>query len=167
MSENNKIKKPETDDYANYSDIMSYEEYLAFMEDYSADTPALLCSANSHTEVAMLEAVLKSNNIPVIIKRRNAGDAMMVYMAMSSTQADLYVPSKLLEEAEMLLSDVIDCEEDAEADEDFLEYAEQKNFKRSDNARRFIFVVFFLPIIIVIAFALLNIFRGDFISILW
>ena len=46
------------DDYANYRDIMSQKEYEEFMEDYSADTPALLCSANDHTEAARLEALV-------------------------------------------------------------------------------------------------------------
>ena len=49
----------------------------------------------------------------------------MVYMAMSSTQADLYVPSKLLEEAKMLISAEMGGTEDSEPDEEFLEYIEQ------------------------------------------
>lgn len=152
MSKNSNSQTP--DDYANYKDIMSEKEYEAFMEDYSADTPSLLCSASGHTEVAMLEALLKSNNIPVIVKWRNAGDALMVYMAMSSMQADLYVPSKLLEDAKILLPSKVDDLQDTESDKDFLDYAEQKKSERSNNAKKIILLVFILPIVAVILYVL-------------
>jgi len=146
MSKHPETKKP--DDYANYRDIMSEKEYEEFMEDYTADTQALLYSAIGHTDAALVDALLKKNNIPAIIKWRDAGDALMVYMAMSSTQADFYVPSKLLEEAETLLFSEMDNLQDAEPDEEFLEYAEQKAAKGRSNAKKIILLVFTLPLAI-------------------
>jgi len=142
--------------------IQEQKEYLAAMNTFVTDTPVFLCSSNNHTETVLMEATLKSNHVPVMINRRNAGDALMVYMAMSSTQADLYVPSKLYEKAKMLLSAEVDRVEDTEPDEDFLEYAEQTNLTRRSNAIAFVFLLYVLPIIVAVAFVLWSIARGDF-----
>jgi len=143
--------KDNIDDYEEYRDILDYKEYLEFKKQQSADTPAFLCSANSNMEVNILESLLKSNNIPVLVQWRNGGDALMVYMAMSSSGADLYVPSKLLEKAKTLLSNMqvsADTTDSKDEDNDFSEYAKRKNIERSTNAKN---LVILLVAIIVIS----------------
>jgi len=134
------------DDYEEYSDIMDYEEYTEFMEHINADTPALLCSVSSNAEAVVLESLLRSNNIPVMTKWRNGGDALMIYMAMSSMGADLYVPSKLLDEAMGLLSDNSDNIDEIDPEEEFLKYAKQKKFEISIIARKLFALLILLPI---------------------
>jgi len=142
------------DDYAEYSDILSYKEYLEFKKQQAADTPVLLCSANSHMEVIMLETLLKSNDIPVLVQWRNGGDALMVYMAMSSSGADLYVPSKLFDKAKEVLSTVQDSTTDTTDSEEkvFSEYAKRKGSQRSSNAQVMIIAFVVLTLIYGIAF---------------
>jgi len=136
-------------DYAEYSDILSYKEYVEFKKQQAEDTLALLCFVNSHTEAIMLETLLKSNGIPVLVQWRNGGDALMVYMAISSSGADLYVPSKLLEKANVVLStvqygttDTTDSEEQA-----FAEYAKRKRLQRSSKVQ--IMIIVFVALIVI------------------
>lgn len=155
------------DDYANYSDIMDYKEYKEFIEQTTADIPALLCSVKDNMEAAVLESLLMSSNIPVMIKWRNAGDAVMLYMATSSTGADMYVPSRLLEDAKVLISAGFNASSELDdsselsdsnetiSDEEFLEYAKQKNLERSTKARKLLMVLFIPSLIVVVALILI------------
>jgi len=99
-------------------------------------------------EVAMLEALLKSSNIPVVKIYRNGGDVNMLYLGASFTDTDIYVPSKLLEHAKELLTpdsdDIIDTEDDfSEAKE---EYAEKRR-----NRAQWLFLFFFgIPIAVML-----------------
>ena len=134
--------------YREYKDIMTQEEYEEFIKDTTADTPALLCSVGTNTEADIVESLLRSHNIPVMKKWRNGGDLVMIYMAMSSTGADLYVPSRLLEQAKLLLDDVpaIDEAEIDGIDEDYSEFDEQRLKDRRVKALLVLLFLFVLPL---------------------
>ena len=68
------------------------------------DKPTFLCSAKNNIEVDVIESLLKSEQIPVLKKWRSGADVTMLYMAVSTAGADLYVPSPLWERAKLLLS---------------------------------------------------------------
>ena len=124
------------------------------------DVPAFLCSVNNHTEADMIEALLKSNHIPVWRKLRSGGDIAMVYMAVSFSGADIYVPSKLLESAKMLLSDDLPTDE-ADEDEnfdDFFELSVQRMNQRRTRARLLLalFVILLLPLLFALGNVLID-----------
>ena len=132
------------------------------MPPITSDTPAFLCSVRDNIEAAIVESLLKSSNIPVMKKWRNGGDIVMLHMAMSSTGVELYVPSKLLEEAKLLLSaepvmpvvdetgETYETNEPVSVDmpDDYLDFAEEKAKDRRSKARLIVFLLFGLPILI-------------------
>ena len=104
------------------------------------DAPSYLCFANNHIEVDGIESLLRSDNIPLMRRWRMGGDVEMIYMAVNFSGADLYVPSKLLERAKMLLSDngIADNADEAEDSETFayfLEFSQKWATKRRNMAR--------------------------------
>ena len=133
------------------------------------DVPAFLCTVNNHTEADMVEALLKSSNIPVMRKWRTGGDIAMVYMAVNFSGADIYVPSKLLERAKMLLPD--DCaeyepddydkEEDLEASYEFSELAAQAAKARRTRVWWILGLIWGIPLaVILVGFLVGRIFGG-------
>ena len=70
--------------------------------DEIGDHPVFLCTAKDHIELAIIESMMRGNNIPILKNWRNGGDVTMIYMAVSFIGVDLYVPSKLLERAKEL-----------------------------------------------------------------
>lgn len=112
------------------------------------DSPALLCTANNHIEVTFIESIMRANNIPVMKKWRNAGDAAMIYMAVSFTGADIYVPSKLLEKAQELLEPGSD--DTNETDEGFAELLEEHSKKRRERAQALLFFIVGIPALFIL-----------------
>lgn len=137
----------------NYNDTNNFEHV-------TDDIPAFLCSVNNHTEADMVEALLKSNYIPVWRKLRSGGDIAMVYMAVYFSGADLYVPSKLLEKAKMLLSDDrifdeaddINETKDIEESDDISELLAQVAKER--RARAWSLLALFIILLVPLLFAL-------------
>ena len=58
-----------------------------------------MVTVSNNIEAEMIEALLNSLKIPVLKKYREAGDYLKVYMGGTNFGVDLYVPSKLLENA--------------------------------------------------------------------
>jgi len=120
------------------------------------DSPALLCTVNNHMEVTFIESLMRSANIPVMKKWRNAGDAAMIYMAVSFTGADLYVPSKLLDKAkELLAAEPVEPDAVSETDDNFVELLEQHTEKRRERARVMLFLIFVVPVVFALLIGLL------------
>jgi len=140
-----------TEDGIPLDDIVDIFEYskddeAAEVFDVTDDSPAFLCTVNTHEEVALVESLMRSHHIPVMKKWRNAGDATMIYMAVSFTGADLYVPSKLLEQAHELLASVPDDAAEAEdMDDDFNGLMEEHSKKRRERARTLLLLFFIIP----------------------
>ena len=68
------------------------------------DPPAFLCSLEDGIKSDIAVSLLESNNIPVIRKRRKAGEYLKIYMGMSCYGIDIYVPAKLIAQAKEILS---------------------------------------------------------------
>ncbi|MCL2404944.1 MAG: DUF2007 domain-containing protein [Defluviitaleaceae bacterium] len=114
------------------------------------DVPALLCNAGNNIEIDMIESLLRSYNIPVMKRWRYGGDVMMIYTGASSTGADLYVPSKLLEKAKAILSsEITPSEADSQEDNEFLEYAkQQETIKRHKVQKILVWLVVILLVVV-------------------
>ena len=124
---------------------------LPVMEDETepADIPAFLCSIDDGIKAEMVIALLKSQGIPVMKQRREAGEYLNIYMGVSVFGADLYVPSKLHEEAnEILKAQPVMDQEDIE-DEQFSEIVKKETVKRQRKMRGVVLVCFVAPILIV------------------
>lgn len=67
------------------------------------DKEAYLLTVNTGTEADLIESILNANNIPVLKKFKEAGAYLILYMGMTSFGIDIYVPSKLLDEAKVLI----------------------------------------------------------------
>jgi|GEM_PF-1433165 len=115
------------------------------------DVPAFLCTAKNHIEANAIEAVMKCHDIPVLLKPRDCGDITMLYMGVSFTDTDVYVPSKLITRAKELLEHepAHDNENDAEFDE--LKQSHKENLsKKAMQLRWFFFIIWGVPIIVLL-----------------
>lgn len=79
-------------------------------EEHKEEWSFLLQAANE-IEATIIESILASEGIPVIKKYKEAGEYLKIYMGMTNYGVDIYVPSRLKEEAELLL-DKPDFEEE-------------------------------------------------------
>ncbi len=62
-----------------------------------------LIGAADEIEAGIIETLLRSSQIPVLKKYREAGAILQIFMGMTSFGIDLYVPANCLEQAEELL----------------------------------------------------------------
>jgi len=124
------------------------------------DVPALLCNASNNIEADMIESLLGSYNIPVMKRWRYGGDIVMLYTGASSTGADLYVPSKLLEDAKALLSSKPTAEADDEDTESFAEYAKQQEQKKQLFAQKLLLAFIALALMGVLLALVFGVFMG-------
>lgn len=149
-----------TADYEEFKDIMSYNEYMKFMEETTADSPALLCTVDGNIKADILESLLKSHNIPVMKKWKNGGDAIMIYMAASSTDLELYVPSRLLERAKLLTTDLM-VEETEESDicDDYSESDDVNRVQKRRERARLMLLIFLIPLLVMLITIILMLLR--------
>lgn len=85
------------------SDLVEKPEQPPEAEESQYDREAFLASVGSQIEADMLEALLKANEIPVLMKYREAGDYLKIYMGGTNFGVDLYVPSHLLSNAQSII----------------------------------------------------------------
>ncbi|MCX7749443.1 MAG: DUF2007 domain-containing protein [Clostridia bacterium] len=97
------------------------------------DYAAYLMSASDEIESKILESLLEANEIPVLKKYKEAGSYMNIYMGMTVTGIDLYVPHSLLPKAQELVSDSqkeqaqpVEEEQDQSYQQDFLKRRRRK-----------------------------------------
>lgn len=87
----------------------------------------------------MIESLLTSNKIPVLKKFRQAGGYLNIYMGTAIFGVDLYVPSKLLEEAREIVENSRQLVEESEKKI----YDEYHNYKNKRRIRVWIIILFF------------------------
>lgn len=69
----------------------------------SEDVPAFLTSVEDNAFLGMMEEVLGDAGIPTLSKPHDLADALMAYTGTIHLGADIYVPSKLLEQAREII----------------------------------------------------------------
>ena len=67
------------------------------------DSPEFLITAVDVIDAELIESFLGTNNIPVLKKFRESGDYLTILMGNTNLGIDMYVPSKLFDEAKILL----------------------------------------------------------------
>ncbi|NLL52808.1 MAG: DUF2007 domain-containing protein [Peptococcaceae bacterium] len=73
----------------------------------------VLMQAADENEANIVEALLKSEHIPVVKKYREIGEYLMIYMGMTNLGIDILVPADQVEKAQHVLAlDDVDGEED-------------------------------------------------------
>ena len=93
----------------------------------TGDTPVLLCTRADDVITDMLVAALKDNQIPAMKKTHGfTGQSLSVVMGYSHKNADIYVPSRLLDEAREIYNLIIAADESEEDEtEETKEYEEE------------------------------------------
>jgi len=80
-------------------------EVLQQIEEYPKnDSESFLMSVRDRIEADIVEGFLNSNGIPVLRKYKGAGAFVDLYLGISYTGVDLYVPRSMLEHAKEILS---------------------------------------------------------------
>ncbi len=68
------------------------------------DKEVFLTTVTNGIEADVIEALLRSNNIPLLKKYKEAGAYLDIYMGSTNMGIDLYVPSNMLEQAKELIA---------------------------------------------------------------
>lgn len=96
------------------------------------DKESHLISVADGVEAGYIEAILNANNIPVLKKYRSTGAYLELYLGMSGSGVDIYVPSKLWDQARELLTEQTEA-----SDELCLDISTEINeFKKATNKKR-------------------------------
>ncbi|MCC5908831.1 MAG: DUF2007 domain-containing protein [Clostridiaceae bacterium] len=123
------------------------------------DSEVFLTSVSDNINSSIIEAKLNDNGIPVLKKYREAGGYLSVYMGVTSLGVDLYVPSKLLDEARRVIQlEVVEDEanelisKENSADDDTLTEL-NKRYQKKRQIRGWIILVFLIPGLIWVIYA--------------
>ena len=82
----------------------SLEEHNnALISKFMNDPPEFLITAVDVIDTELIESFLGTNNIPVLKKFRESGDYLTTLMGNTNLGIDMFVPSKLFDEAKRLL----------------------------------------------------------------
>lgn len=81
---------------------------------------AIVRTAANNYELGVIQGILEENEIPYMVKERESGNYMKIFMGMSIFGSDVIVAKDNLERAKELLA-VLDAEEDDKEDESDLE----------------------------------------------
>mgnify|MGYP001008663804 FL=1 len=123
--------------------------------DNEYDTEAFLISVASDIEANLYISLLDSYQIPVRKRYRGAGDYIEIYMGMTNLGIDLYVPSKLLEQAmDIIQNKSSETDEKLDAEEIPPELENKYKFRQRFGA--WIILLAFIPGFIGIIIMLLN-----------
>lgn len=68
------------------------------------DKEVFLTTVTNGIEADVIEALLRSNKIPLLKKYKEAGAYLDIYMGSTNMGIDLYVPSNMLEQAKELIA---------------------------------------------------------------
>lgn len=120
------------------------------------DKEEFLTSVSGIIEANIIEALLNLNNIPVLKKLRNADGYLKIYMGATNCGVDLFVPSKLLEEAKNIISANPEFEEENLKQHDNSDTScLEKKYKRKQRIRTWIILLIFIPGLLWIAIAII------------
>lgn len=118
---------------------------------------AYLLNARDHIEVGIIESLLAEEDIPVLLKRKGSGAYMEIYMGISHTGIDLYVPAGRIDEA---LS-IVGLEARSQPSDDGVSTGSLDRKKRIGQVGINIYLAFILLGVIVIVFSsIINYLRG-------
>lgn len=110
------------------------------------DKEEFLVSVSNIIEANIIKSLLNSNNIPVLKKLRNADGYLDIYMGATNCGVDLFVPSKLLEEARnIILANPEFEEENIEQSDDTEASNLEKKYKTKQRIRTWIILLIFVP----------------------
>lgn len=113
-------------------------------EEILYDKEAFLITVNDRIKADLVESILNANNIPVLKKHRESGAYLDLYIGMTSYGIDIYVPSKILDEAKELLKSRSEFAPEYDTyEDDMREY--RKKFLRKRRIRTWIVLLFFVP----------------------
>ena len=138
------------------------------LRDKTHDEWALLKNVAEGYELDLITSMLAQLNIPVQKKSRGAGAYTSVYMGMSITGYDIYVPANRLLEARELLENIEPLETDLmeEAEVEVLDEPSGYILRYRDLFKKLLIVFFIIPSIIAILYflyhSLIPVFKGFF-----
>ncbi len=117
-----------------------------------------LLNVRDHMEVGLLKSLLAEAGIPVLLKSKGSGAYMEIYMGISQTGIDLYVPLGRIDEA----LNIIGLETRAEKpDQDGVSSVSLEKKKRIGQVGKNIYLAFILLGIILIVFSsIINYLQG-------
>lgn len=119
-------------------------------EQETGDHEVYLTTLNNKMDADVVEALLNSNDVPVLRKYKNQGGYISIYMGDFFSGIDFYVPSKSYELAKSLIDQNISSGNQPEinenGDNDLLSEEKQIQSKRSVRAT-WILLIFVAPIL--------------------
>jgi len=125
---------------------------LPAVEKPDYDQEAFLVSAADGIRAEIIVSFLQSNHIPARKKHRESGAYMEVLMGMTSYGIDIYVPSRLLDEAKKLLKEIDSNEEDSVQEDSDLKNKSKKYNKKRVVAAWIILVILLSGILTMLAY---------------
>lgn len=107
----------------------------------------LLTTASNSFEAETLEALLQSNDIPVLKKYREAGAYLEIYMGSSNFGVDIYVASDMYDKAKEILESSPEYDEDMLQQDSPAENAELTDisYKKRQRALTWLIILVFMP----------------------
>lgn len=113
------------------------------------DKQVLLTTVDNSIQADLIESLLKAYNIPVYKRYKESGAFMEVYMGMSRSGVDIFVPSKLKQKAlEIISSQSENLTEDTyiQEDEDNMEQLEEDFQKKRQSRTWLLLLIFLVPL---------------------
>ncbi len=109
------------------------------------DTQALLTTVNNDMQANLIESLLVAYKIPVYKRYKESGAYMEVYMGMARFGVDIFVPSKLKQQALEILSSETEnlVDTGVQVNEANLEQLEEE-FQRKRQSRTWLLLLIFL-----------------------
>lgn len=136
--------------------VEKLDEKIELIETFSQEE--FLVTAKDELQANMIEALLNSNNIPVLRKYRELGGYLKVAIGTANFGVDIYVAKELIEEAKELIKVYMEIET-SKVDNNELKFVD--NCGDGHNRRAKVWVLlfaFFIPGIIFSIYELLKIF---------
>lgn len=113
-------------------------------ENIDYDEEAFLISVSGDIEANTVESLLRIYEIPIFRRYREAGGYLELYMGMSTSGVDLFVPSRFLEDAIEIIKN--EKENELVENDEFINLKEEQQKKR--RIKTWIILLLFMPGII-------------------
>ncbi len=113
------------------------------------DEQVLLTTVNNDMQASLIESLLTAYKIPVYKRYKEAGAYMEVYMGMSRFGVDIFVPSKLKQQAlEIMNSQIEGLSEDTDFqdDEANMEQLEEEYQKKRQSRTWLLLLIILIPL---------------------
>lgn len=113
------------------------------------DKQALLTTVDNSIQADLIESLLTAYSIPVYKRYKESGAFMEVYMGMSRSGVDIFVPSKLKQKALEIISsqsESLSEDTDIQEDEDSMEQLEEDFQKKRQSRTWLLLLIFLVPL---------------------